>query len=121
MIGQETSGVEKAGEEAIAFARCGACGRRWYFERSFCPACGAGDPQRLRACGRGVVHAATLVCRAATKEARVHAPYLIVLVDLAEGIRVMAQGEAGLAIGDAVRIGFADFLGRRVPFARRAG
>jgi hypothetical protein len=43
-----------------------------------------------------------------------------VLVDLAEGVRIMAQGEAHLAIGDEVSIDFQEFVGRRVPFARKA-
>jgi hypothetical protein len=44
----------------------------------------------------------TPVCRAATPEAREHMPYKIVLVDTAEGFRMMAHGDNDLDIGDEV-------------------
>jgi hypothetical protein len=43
-------------------------------------------------------------------------PYNIVLVDAAEGFRMMAHGEANLAIGDRVTARFAEFAGRLVPY-----
>lgn len=48
----------------------------------------------------GVVYATSLGCRAATPETRAHVPYNILLVDCAEGFRMMAHGDEGLAIGD---------------------
>ena len=42
------------------------------------------------------------MCRAATPETRAHVPYNIVLVDAAEGFRMMAHGDNDLAIGDKV-------------------
>ena len=60
------------------------------------------------------------MCRAATPETRAHVPYNIVLVDTAEGFRMMAHGDNDLAIGDKVTARFAQFAGRLVPyFARR--
>ena len=62
------------GTEAIAYQMCGACRRVWYFRRGFCPSCGARDPQTRVAGGEGVVHAVTIVRRAATPEAKAHVP-----------------------------------------------
>jgi uncharacterized protein len=104
------------GAEAIVYQSCGACGRLQYFRRSFCAACGAPDPVEKRASGAGIVYAATLVCRAATPETRAHVPYNIVLVDTAEGFRMMAHGDHELAIGDKVTARFAPFAGRMVPY-----
>jgi uncharacterized OB-fold protein len=59
------------------------------------------------------------VCRAATPETRAHVPYNIVLVDCAEGFRMMAHGDQDLAIGDNVTAGFAQFTGRLVPYFTR--
>jgi uncharacterized protein len=70
----------------------------------------------LRTCGRGTIYATSLVCRAATAETRVHVPYNIVLVDTAEGFRMMAHGDVDLAIGDHVVARFAPFAGRIVPY-----
>jgi uncharacterized OB-fold protein len=108
------------GTEAIAYQMCGACRRVWYFRRGFCPSCGARDPQTRVAGGEGVVHAVTIVRRAATPEAKAHVPYAIVLVDAAEGFRMMAHGDVGLAIGDRVTTSFRTFAGRTVPHVVKA-
>jgi uncharacterized OB-fold protein len=105
-----------AGTEAIVYQSCAACGRLQYFHRSFCAACGAPDPIEKRASGEGTVYATSLVCRAATPETRAHVPYNIVLVDIAEGFRMMAHGDPALAIGDPVTARFASFAGRLVPY-----
>ena len=84
------------GAEAIVYQCCVACGATQYFRRSFCASCGAPDPQDKRAGGEGVVFAISLVTRAATPEARAHVPYNIVLVDAAEGFRMMAHGDGGV-------------------------
>ena len=104
------------GEQAITYQTCTACGRVQYFHRAFCAACGASDLREARASGEGRVYATSLVCRAATPETRAHVPYNILLVDCAEGFRMMAHGEEGLAIGDDVAVSFKPFAGKLVPF-----
>jgi uncharacterized protein len=108
------------GAEAIVYQSCTACGARQYFRRSFCAACGAPDPVEKRANGEGTVYATSLVCRAATPETRAHIPYNIVLVDAAEGFRMMAHGDNDLAIGDRVTARFKEFAGRLVPYFEKA-
>ena len=66
--------------------------------------------------GQGTVYATSLVCRAATPETRAHVPYNIVLVDTAEGFRMMAHGDNDLAIGDKVTARYRPFAGRLVPY-----
>ena len=104
------------GEQAIGYQACTGCGSRQYFRRSFCAACGGSDLIEKHASGEGTVYAATLVCRAATPEAREYVPYSIVLVDTAEGFRMMAHGDNDLSIGDKVTARFAPFAGRLVPY-----
>ena len=104
------------GAEAIIYQHCAACGVRQYFRRSFCATCGAPDLEDKRASGLGTVYAASLVCRAATPETRAHVPYNILLVDAAEGFRMMAHGDNDLAIGDKVAARFKQFAGRLVPY-----
>ena len=107
------------GAEAIVYQSCTACGARQYFRRSFCAACGAPDPVDKHASGDGVVYATSLVVRAATPEARAHVPYNIVLVDTAEGFRVMAHGDNDLKIGDRVSAQYRRFTDRLVPYFTR--
>ncbi|NOJ48392.1 Zn-ribbon domain-containing OB-fold protein [Bradyrhizobium archetypum] len=104
------------GAEAIVYQACAACGKVQYFHRSFCAACGAPDPVEKRASGIATVYATSLVCRAATPETRAHVPYNIVLVDAAEGFRMMAHGAHDLAIGDEVTASYRPFAGRLVPY-----
>ena len=108
------------GAEAIFYQSCSACGAVQYFARSFCAACGGPDPSSKRASGTGRVYATSLVCRAATPETRAHVPYNIVLVDAAEGFRMMAHGDNDLAIGDKVTAGYRPFAGRLVPYFEKA-
>lgn len=103
-------------EQVITYQTCGSCGHVQYFHRAFCAACRTADPREARACGKGRVYATSLVCRAATAETRAHVPYNILLVDCAEGFRMMAHGENDLVIGDEVTAGFKPFAGRLVPF-----
>ncbi len=108
------------GGDAIAYQVCGSCRAIWYFQRSFCPACGASAHEPRQASGRGTVHARTLVARAPTEEMRAHAPYLIVLVDADEGFRLMGHGASDLQIGEPVRARFIQLAGRKIPFFDRA-
>jgi uncharacterized OB-fold protein len=104
------------GAEAIVYQHCAACGISQYFRRSFCAACGAPDPLDKQASGEGMVYATSLVCRAATPETKAHVPYNILLVDTAEGFRMMAHGDNDLAIGDKVVARYRQFAGRLVPY-----
>jgi uncharacterized OB-fold protein len=104
-----------AGAEAILFERCGGCGHVAYFARGFCPACGSSKVHRETASGEGTVYAITEVARAPTQELRAHAPYALLLVDMAEGFRMMAHGRPGLRIGEPVRVRFVRVAGRLVP------
>ena len=103
-----------SGHEAILYQSCGGCGKAQYFRRGFCAACGSSDLAEKRASGKGTVYATSVVMRAATPETRAHVPYNIVLVDTAEGFRMMAHGANDLRIGDSVTARF-------TPIRRTAG
>lgn len=105
---------------AILYQQCDACQHRWYFHRGFCPKCGDGVPATLTSAGRGIVHASTLVLRAPNDEFRAIAPYCLVLVDLAEGFRMMAHADPALQIDDAVQGAIATIAGHSLPFFNKA-
>jgi uncharacterized OB-fold protein len=81
-----------------AYQRCEDCGAAIHPYRVTCPVCGSRRLRDERSAGAGVVYSTTTV------HAREGA-YDVVLVDLAEGFRVMSA-IAGMASGD-VRIGMA--------------
>jgi uncharacterized OB-fold protein len=105
-----------SGHEAILYQSCGTCGIAQYFRRGFCAACGSSELAEKRASGKGIVYANSVVTRAATPETRAHVPYNIVLIDAAEGFRMMAHGANDLRIGDPVTARFTHFAGRLVPY-----
>ena len=107
------------GAEAIVYQECTACGARQYFRRSFCAVCGAPEPEAKFSSGQGTVYATSLVCRAATAETKAHVPYNILLVDTAEGFRMMAHGDSDLAIGDEVTVRYQQFAGKLVPYLEK--
>jgi len=103
------------GAAGVVFQACPACHHTWYFRRGFCPRCGHTAPESRQAGGHGVVHAVTRVARAPSEALRPYAPYTIALVDLDEGIRVMAHVEDGVRIGDGVIAEFVSFGDRLIP------
>jgi len=68
-----------------------------------------------QASGIGQVCALSLVHRAPSEKLRRFAPYLIVMIDMEEGFRLMAHGDMSLTIGDRVRARFVDFGGTLIP------
>jgi len=74
----------------------------------------------MKASGEGVVHAISVITRAATPEARAHVPYAVVLVDMAEGFRMMGHGDRALNIGDRVSATYVTFTDHVVPYFVRA-
>jgi uncharacterized OB-fold protein len=74
----------------------------------------------MPAAGGGTVAALTLVHRAPDDAFRAEVPYALVLVELDEGVRVMAHGSADLHIGDPVRVAFRQIAGRLLPHFSRA-
>jgi uncharacterized OB-fold protein len=103
------------GERGIRYQHCPACRHVWYVARPFCPRCGAAPPEDRAASGRGTVAACTGGARAPTPAVAAHAPYAVLLVDAAEGFRLMAHGDAALQIGDAVQADYRSFGGTLVP------
>lgn len=88
----------------VVIQSCGACGRFWQFRRAACPACGSPSVGEAEAEGGGTVWSVTTVLRAPIPEFDVAGGYGIALVALDEGPRIMCRSEAGLSIGERVRV-----------------
>jgi uncharacterized OB-fold protein len=88
-----------AGEFRIQ--HCRGCGQHVFYPRLACNHCGSVALEWVPAGGRGVVYAVSIVNRSAEKGG----PYNVVLVNLAEGPRVMSRVDG--VPNDAVRVGLA--------------
>jgi uncharacterized OB-fold protein len=80
---------------------CRGCGAHLFYPRLACTHCGGVDLEWVAPSGRGVVHAVSIVNRSTEKGG----PYNVVLVDLAEGPRMMSRVEG--VPNEALRIGMA--------------
>jgi uncharacterized OB-fold protein len=108
----------------LRLQQCTACDRYQFYPRIFCSHCGHAELGWQVASGRGVLASFTVVQRGIT--AAYPAPYIVALVDLAEGPRMMStvvdQPADTLWVGAPVEVAFvewsADFI---LPVFRLAG
>lgn len=110
----------------LMIRRCKGCERTHFMARYLCPHCWSEDLEWIRASGRGRVHSFTVIRRAPLASFAAKVPYVVALIDLDEGPRMMANilGDDALQtrIGDAVAVCFEDRGEWKVPqFKRRAG
>jgi uncharacterized protein len=77
-------------EGVLRVQRCVACDRHLFYPRAVCPYCMASDLEWTEASGVGEVHSFTVVHRA-PPDYRDEVPYVVALVDLDEGVRMMTR------------------------------
>lgn len=103
---------EGAREGRLMIRKCEDCGVFHFLPRHICPHCWSDRLQWVQASGRGVVHSFTVIRRAPTPAFAGLAPYVVALVDLEEGPRMMANivdaDPLTTRIGDSVRAVFED-------------
>ena len=81
---------EGVAEGVLRLQRCAACGRHVFYPRAVCPFCMSTGLAWVEAGGSGRVHSFTVVHRAPA-EYRDEAPYVVALVELDEGVRMMTR------------------------------
>ncbi len=105
----------------LRYQRCADCGAVQLIPRSLCSACQSSGLEWKRSEGRGCILSYTTVHRAPTPAFRADVPYVIALVDMDEGFRLMVNVRGGdspaVAIGARVRIGFRAVDGITLPEA----
>ncbi len=103
---------EAAREHRLVLQRCTACDRHVFYPRAVCPHCHGGPLEWVDASGRGVVHSFTVAHRPAGPAFAGHTPYVVVLVDLDEGPRMLSNlhvdDVALVRVGQRVVVAFED-------------
>lgn len=98
---------EGIAEGVLRLQRCADCGRYVFYPRAVCPHCGSSALEWEEATGAGSVHSFTVVHRAPA-EYRDEVPYVVALVDLDEGVRMMTRlvdvEPAGVMVGLPVEV-----------------
>jgi uncharacterized OB-fold protein len=90
--------------------RCVDCKKVRFYPRPVCDACYSMKAEWVAASGRGSVHSWTVTHHAFHPGLKADLPFLLLTVDLEEGVRMQAQGrgigEAEVRIGLPVKVGF---------------
>lgn len=101
---------EAARQHRLVIQKCNACGHRWHPPLPICPACHAKDYTWTPVSGRGVVYSYTVVHHPAHVAVADKVPYVVILVDLEEGPRVVSNirncDPEALAVGMPVSLIF---------------
>ena len=101
---------EAAREGRLVIRQCRACSQVHFMPRHVCPHCWSDALDWIDASGHGVVHSYSIVRRAPLAEFAAEVPYVVALIDLDEGPRMMAnivgEGRLEVRIGEAVTVLF---------------
>jgi hypothetical protein len=81
---------EAAKRHILLFQRCNACATAFFYPRPLCPHCLARDVAWVEACGRGRLHT-FVISHHPPRNFPIPAPYVIGVVELAEGVRLLSQ------------------------------
>ena len=106
---------EAARRGRLVIQRCGGCRRFIHYPRVVCPSCLSHDLAFEEASGRGSIYSFTWAHRPAGRAFADALPYLVVLVELEEGVRLMTTIPG--ADPDAVVVGAPVHLLRFEPTA----
>ena len=105
-IDEESRGYwEALARHELYFQRCRDCGTKRFYPRALCPACLSSATEWVRASGRGTVYSFTVTYQNQAPGFREELPYVLAIVELDEGVRMMTNVIGGAP--DAVRVGMA--------------
>ncbi len=97
-------------QEKLLLQECGDCGALDFMPRHMCPVCWSPNRKWREASGEGTVHSFSIVRRASSPAFAPRTPYVVALVDLAEGPRMptalIGDKALSVAIGDPVKMTF---------------
>ena len=109
--GEERWFFDAAAGGHVGLCRCGSCGRA-FLPRAVCPFCWTADPEPVTASGLGSVYSFTVCHRAGMPGFEADVPYVVGLIELEEGVRLLANvlqvDPAAVAIGMPVKAVFED-------------
>jgi uncharacterized OB-fold protein len=101
----------------LMIQRCTRCGRHQFYPRILCRRC-LSTVEWIASTGRGRVYSCTTIHRATSPVFQSQVPYVIALIDLTEGVRVMGRivgcPPQDVRIGQDVVVAFGEAEGAAV-------
>ena len=89
----------------LKLQRCSSCQSAVFYPRVVCPSCGSRELNWIKASGRGTLYAFTIAYRGVPAAFKSSAPYVVAMVELEEGARMMTNLVDIDPTPEAVRIG----------------
>jgi len=97
----------------LRIQKCQACGQHQFYPRLYCMACMSDQVEWVTASGRGTILSFTIVYRPVTKAFAGDVPYVVALVTLDEGPKMMSNivecDPERVSIGMPVTVTFEDW------------
>lgn len=97
-------------ERRLILKHCRDCGRHHFYPRALCPHCHSDALEWADASGRGSIYSYTVARRPAGPAFKADAPYVVAVVDLDEGARMMTNivtdDVESVRIGQRVAVAF---------------
>ncbi len=103
---------EGAKAHKLVLQQCGGCGKFVFYPRVLCPHCHSDHLEWKDVSGEGTIHTFTVARRPAGPTFKEDLPYVVALIDLKEGPRMMSNivtdDVDAVKIGQSVKVVFDD-------------
>lgn len=103
---------DAAREGKLKIKHCDECGKAHFYPRALCPHCHSDRLDWIEVKGAGEIYTFTIARRGAGKAFEADAPYVVALIQLDEGPRMMSNvvtdDVEAVRIGQRVRVVFAE-------------
>jgi len=113
---------EACNRDELIYQLCDKCGYQQFYPRRVCKECGSGTLKWVNASLKGKVYSFTIQHRAPTSAFREDVPYVIALIDLDDGVRMMMNikdcSPEDIYIGMPVSIIFEERGKQKLPQAK---
>ena len=102
-------------QHRLLLKHCRACQRSHHYPRELCPHCHSDDLEWKQAAGTGRIYSYTVARRPAGPAFKADTPYVVALVELPEGVRMLGElrgiDPSSVSIGMEVEAIYLDFPG----------
>ncbi len=105
----------------LTYQVCAQCGQVVFHPRRHCTGCTRGEPEWRDSAGRGTVYTFTVIRQHRQPFFAGRIPYVVAMIDLDEGFRMLAEIEADpdtVHVNQRVTVAWEDHPGLSVPIFR---
>lgn len=96
---------ESVSRGRMEIQRCDGCSKFVFYPRALCPSCGSRALSWIPVSGHGRIYSMTIVHRPTNAAFKADGPYVVAIVQLDEGCRMMSNVVGANVSPDDVRIG----------------